>query len=90
MGHMAGYFSTYKPYVDVERELENCKEKVEHLRQKNNLLSKEVGLLKCKLAFLGNIHNILVISHITRFVLTLGGRSENRNQIIRDSECNPV
>lgn len=46
MGHMAGYFSTYKPYVDVERELENCKEKVEHLRQKNNLLSKEVADLR--------------------------------------------
>ncbi|KAI9551692.1 hypothetical protein GHT06_022028 [Daphnia sinensis] len=46
MGHMAGYFSTYKPYVDVERELDNFKEQVERLRQKNNLLSKEVADLR--------------------------------------------
>ncbi|XP_057379387.1 uncharacterized protein LOC130701427 [Daphnia carinata] len=43
LGHMAGFFSTYKPYVDVERELDNCKKTVERLRQKNNLLSKEVA-----------------------------------------------
>ncbi|XP_046632372.1 uncharacterized protein LOC124312024 [Daphnia pulicaria] len=42
MGHMVGYMSTYKPYADIEQELDNCKKRIENFQQKNILLTKEV------------------------------------------------
>lgn len=42
MGHMVGYVSAYKPFADIEEELESCKKKIEQLQKKNNSLTKEV------------------------------------------------
>jgi hypothetical protein len=42
MGHMVGYMSTYKPYAELEQELDNCKKRIENFQQKNILLTKEV------------------------------------------------
>jgi cell division protein FtsL len=39
MGHMVGF---YKPFSDIDQELDSCKKKIENLQQKNNFLTKEV------------------------------------------------
>ncbi|KAK4006213.1 hypothetical protein OUZ56_011368 [Daphnia magna] len=48
MGHMAGSVTIYKPYLDMEWQLDSCKEKVSHFRQQNCFQSEDIILLVFK------------------------------------------
>ena len=83
MGHMVGF---YKPFSEIDQELDSCKKKIENLQQKNNFLTKEVQQFSrpSRIIFGDNSNYTMTIKFIC---LNLGSGSEEHRQVIRYKGC---